>query len=140
MRLEFPARDPRAVPFPLVFGAMAILCAVASAILVRIPEAMLPAPLRCPFLALTGLPCPTCGGTRALAALATGNLSGAFLLNPLLTTAALGISAAAAGSLGRRLTRSPALRCSLSRREEIALRGAVAAAVSLNWIYLMLGS
>ncbi|MCI0657730.1 MAG: DUF2752 domain-containing protein [Acidobacteria bacterium] len=138
MKLERVARDPRAVPFPLVFGALAILCAAASAILLRIPEARLPASLHCPFLALTGLPCPTCGGTRAFAALAGGNLWRALLLNPLVTVTVVGVFAAAAGSLWRRLTRRPALRCALSRGEAIALRGGVAAALALHWTYLML--
>jgi hypothetical protein len=139
VKLESVVRDPRAVPFPLVFGAVGILCAAAAAILLSLPEAMLPIPLRCPFLALTGLPCPTCRGTRALAALAGGNLSRALRLNPLVATTALGAGAAAAASLWRRWTHRPALRCTLSRPEEIALRASVATALALNWIYLILG-
>ena len=134
------ARDPRAAPFPLVFGALAILCTAAAAILVRVPEARLPASLHCPFLALTGLPCPTCGGTRAFAALAGGDLWRALLLNPLVTVTVVGVFAAAAGSLWRRLTRRPALRIALSRGEAVALRGGVAAALALHWTYLVLKS
>jgi hypothetical protein len=40
------------------------------------------APL-CPFNALTGLPCPGCGMTRAFLALGRLDLAGAFALNPL---------------------------------------------------------
>ena len=47
----------------------------------------------CAFKHLTGLPCPLCGGIRTCAALAQGDLSAAFLLNPgllpLLAVAAL---------------------------------------------------
>ncbi|NJL23650.1 MAG: DUF2752 domain-containing protein [Leptolyngbyaceae cyanobacterium SM1_3_5] len=32
-------------------------------------------PLRCPVLALTGIPCPTCGMTRSFVAIVNGNLS-----------------------------------------------------------------
>ena len=39
--------------------------------------------LVCPFRALTGIPCPTCGATRALAALASGRFVEAVRLNPL---------------------------------------------------------
>ena len=60
------------------------------------------------------------------------------LLNPLVTLTALGFFSAAAGSLWRRLTRRPALQFSLNRREAIALRGTVAAAVALHWTYLIL--
>ena len=140
MKLETAERDPRAVPLTLVFGALGILCTAAAGTLARIPEGWLPAPLRCPFLALTGLPCPTCGTTRALAALAQGDIPRALLLNPLITATALGISAAAAGSLWRRLTRRPALRCSFSRREMVFLRGATAAVIALNWAFLLLRS
>lgn len=41
----------------------------------------------CPFLAITGLWCPFCGGTRALDALAAGDLSAALGLNLLVVVA-----------------------------------------------------
>lgn len=37
----------------------------------------------CPLLALTGLACPACGGLRATHDLATGDLAGAWAMNPL---------------------------------------------------------
>lgn len=47
----------------------------------------------CAFKHLTGVPCPLCGGIRACAALAQGDLSAALLVNPgllpLLAVAAL---------------------------------------------------
>jgi hypothetical protein len=36
----------------------------------------------CPFHALTGIPCPGCGMTRAIVSLIGGNISEAFLYNP----------------------------------------------------------
>ena len=42
----------------------------------------LPTPL-CPFHVLTGLPCPSCGMTRAAGALLHGDLPGAVAWNPL---------------------------------------------------------
>ena len=39
----------------------------------------------CPFKDLTGIPCPTCGGTRALAALGRLDLQEAILCNPMVT-------------------------------------------------------
>ena len=38
--------------------------------------------LVCPFRALTGIPCPGCGMTHALLAIAGGDLQGAFHFNP----------------------------------------------------------
>jgi hypothetical protein len=42
----------------------------------------LPVP-QCTFRTLTGVPCVTCGATRAAMALMEGNIVGAFWLNPL---------------------------------------------------------
>lgn len=47
----------------------------------------------CPVLALTGWYCPTCGGLRAVHDLVTGDLAGAWAMNPLVT---IGVPLAAA--------------------------------------------
>ena len=38
---------------------------------------------RCPFKALTGLPCPLCGASRAHMAVLRGDIKGAFYYHPL---------------------------------------------------------
>lgn len=43
----------------------------------------------CLFRAVTGIPCPTCGGTRAFLALARFDVPAALAWNPLVTLAAL---------------------------------------------------
>lgn len=43
----------------------------------------------CAFRALTGLPCPTCGTTRAALAVLRGDLGAAFAVSPLATVAFL---------------------------------------------------
>ena len=43
----------------------------------------------CPLRTLTGLPCPTCGATRAAEAMLGGHVLDAVLYNPLVTLAAL---------------------------------------------------
>ena len=40
-------------------------------------------PIGCPFKALTGIPCPGCGGTRALYAILHGDILEALYINPL---------------------------------------------------------
>ena len=40
-------------------------------------------PWRCPFALITGVPCPTCGFTRAIRALTHGDLRAAFHFHPL---------------------------------------------------------
>ncbi len=43
----------------------------------------------CPFRHLTGIPCVTCGGTRAVLALTRGEVQAAFLWNPLVAVFAI---------------------------------------------------
>lgn len=63
----------------LIGGVGAALCAA-----VAVPPGMVGGgPVLCPFLRLTGLPCPTCGMTRAWVALGHGDWSSAVHLNPL---------------------------------------------------------
>jgi len=40
-------------------------------------------PILCPFRLITGMPCPTCGTTRAIGSLLLGNVSESVRLNPL---------------------------------------------------------
>lgn len=49
-------------------------------------------PTLCPFLALTGWSCPTCGGLRTVYDMATGDLAGAWSMNPLLVLALPGVA------------------------------------------------
>ncbi|WP_442889276.1 DUF2752 domain-containing protein [Congregicoccus parvus] len=79
-RLESVARAPALVP-ALVLSAVAwVFVATAHALHTgRLPWS----PPACGWAAATGTPCPACGGTRALAALAEFDLVGALMLNPL---------------------------------------------------------
>jgi hypothetical protein len=90
----------------------------------------------CTARALTGVPCPGCGATRALSSLLSGHPLEALSLNPLASAAVL---AALAGGLIApvwvRLARTvPVLIGPLPRK----VRAAAAAALLLNWVYLVL--
>ncbi len=50
-------------------------------------------PFGCPFLGLTGWDCPLCGGTRAAAALARGDIPAALDLNAFVTVGLVGVAA-----------------------------------------------
>ena len=89
---------------------------------------------RCTFRALTGLPCPTCGSTRALLALAGGHPVEAFLWNPLVVALA---AAFAAGGLVAPLW--AALGAPLpvpSRRAWKVIRLGAVLLVVANWAWL----
>jgi hypothetical protein len=63
----------------IVVGAAAVL--LAGACLIS-PASSTTGPILCPFRALTGLPCPGCGMTRAWVAAAHGHVVDSFLYNP----------------------------------------------------------
>lgn len=66
---------------------MALLLVGLSSLAARM-AALLPA---CPFKSLSGMPCPSCGTTRAAVALARLDLMDAVAVNPLATLAWLGL-------------------------------------------------
>jgi len=84
--------DPSARQLAALWGGAAMALLALAPFGPRLAAA-LPA---CPVHTLTGLPCPSCGTTRAALALAAGDPLAAFAANPL---AALGWLAAIAGGL-----------------------------------------
>jgi hypothetical protein len=105
-----------------------------SIALLPLGRAMIPALPPCPARALIGLPCATCGATRAAQALLGGRLPEAVAHNPLVTLSALiFVTAGLAAPLWVRLGgRVPEIRASAGMR--VALAGALAA----NWAYVIL--
>jgi hypothetical protein len=75
-----------------LWGGAALACA-AAAPFARTLAAGTPA---CAFRTITGVPCPTCGGTRALLALARLDVGAALAWNPLVT---LGVAVFVVGGL-----------------------------------------
>lgn len=91
-------------------------------------------PVTCPFRAVTGLPCATCGSTRAGLALLDGRASDAFLLNPMVMTAA----AALALVLAVRLVTGRQLVIHLSRGERLVAWALAGMVFFANWTYVIL--
>jgi hypothetical protein len=89
----------------------------------------------CPFHALTGMPCPGCGSTRALVALVGGDFAAALGWNPVAALAILGgWTVAAIAPLWVLLDGPlPALAPVLPARSRWLLGGMLA----LNWAYLL---
>jgi Protein of unknown function (DUF2752) len=90
----------------------------------------------CVLKATTGVPCPTCGGTRALHQLAHFDLAGAWTLNPLVT---LGVFALLPWALADAWLMRTGRALDLQADTRGARLCAVGAAVALlaNWIYLL---
>lgn len=89
----------------------------------------------CPAWTIFGIPCPACGATRALAALAAGRWAEALAWNPLAAIAGAG---AAIWLLMSALVLSGVMRAPrVPPRLSPSVSWAFGAVVALNWLYLM---
>ena len=117
-------------------GAILAACALAATAVVGVLHLdHLPFSL-CVFKAVTGLPCMTCGTTRALGRLARLDLAGALAMNPLVAAGLLALVPWAAADLAL-LPSGRALSLHLSPAGARAARIAAVAAVLLNWAWLV---
>lgn len=94
--------------------------------------------LVCPIKAVSGIPCASCGSSRALEAVVRGDLQGAVRLNPLaaLGLVALGLwltQAAVAMALGL-----PRWRVEWNEADIVTVRWLAVLGVLVNWLYLVL--
>lgn len=112
-----------------LWGGVALATAAAAPFLPGLAAGLPP----CLFHAATGVPCPTCGGTRALLALGRLDALGALAFNPLVALAALafllgGLAALVLALRGKGVPDVP---------PRPWLRAAAAAALALNWAFVI---
>lgn len=97
--------SPRLKADPLRIAAAAALAIAALGGLLHLaglePASALPEAVLCPFRALTNLPCPGCGMTRAFLALGRLDFAGAWARNPLSFPLAALMALFAAGRVPR---------------------------------------
>ena len=119
-------------PLGAIFGGIGLAAAAAVWLLGldRIPLTL------CVFKGLTGLPCPTCGSTRALGRLFGLDLAGALAMNPFTTVLAAVVAAWAVADVAL-LPRRQAVGIEVSARLGFALRVAVLVLFLANWVYLV---
>lgn len=93
----------------------------------------------CGFKHLTGLPCPGCGATRSLAALAQLDVLRAFSMNPLVALVAAAAPALVPGAwLDARFNHGRAVRRVIRFCCDRKFTWLLVALVVINWAYLLL--
>ncbi len=123
----------RRLPLPGWALGIVVIWLAAVALYTALARSVEHAPSLCVFRNITGLPCPTCGTTRATLAFARGDILAGVLYNPFVVTAlAIGLTLCV-------------VQCVFGRRIEIAIsprskRFGWALVIGLflgNWVYLI---
>jgi hypothetical protein len=126
-------RQPPRSPIHIIWGGIAVI-AVVIAGLIKPYLGILPA---CAFHELTGLPCPTCGGTRSLVALSGLKLGASFNYNPMIMMGIVGLVlfsfAVLLGVIFKRRTVIV-----FSSFEKKTIRFAIFILIIANWAFLIL--
>jgi hypothetical protein len=134
MRLVWRRIPPDEFNHELVWLAVSVAAAGAGAVWLGFGLPW----LRCPFLAVTGYPCLTCGATRCAIAFLHGNFSLAWSWNPLAFVALCSVALFDLYALVALIARSGRLRIiDWTRAEKNATRLAVIGLVVVNWAYLL---
>jgi hypothetical protein len=138
MTYEWRHLRPRELDQERLWVSIALAC-VALLVLGQVSAQFeIPVPL-CPLKHITGIPCPTCGGTRALRALFShGALLTALRWNPLVTMAALAILPCLAYAALVTVFHWPRFRAVFTPTDQRLLRTAAWAAILANWAFLVI--
>jgi hypothetical protein len=131
---EWRTIAPGETDHELLWGAVGLATAAVALLAWATGAVVLPP---CVFKAVTGVPCMTCGSTRAIAALAAGEVLAAVRWNPLTVAAVLAAVvyvpyAALTGVAGARR-----VRLRLASHDWRLLRGAALVTLAATWVFLV---
>lgn len=100
--------------------------------------ARLPTP-QCAFHTLTGLPCLTCGATRAAWQFLHGHFAASLVFNPLAFLLYCGVAIFDLYAIAVLIARAPRVRLrNFTRTEKVVARSLGFALLAANWLYLLM--
>jgi hypothetical protein len=134
MQLHWRKPAPQELDYELVWLTVSLGSGLVLAVWFA---AQLPTP-RCTFHSLTGLPCVTCGATRAAIQFFHGHFRTSLRFNPLAFLTYCSLVIFDLYALGVVLARVPRLRLgNFSPTEKFAARSIAIALLAANWLYLL---
>ncbi len=133
MRVILANRKSGQIEYGIIYGGVALSMLGAG----RLLPVLSLAP-QCMFRKLTGLPCPTCGATRSVVHLAQGDISAAFMMNPLAAGGVLIAVFFFFYSAVTLLFELPRFRFLLRESESKAIRLGSVALLLTQWAYLLM--
>jgi Protein of unknown function (DUF2752) len=132
MRIVFTKRVPGQIEFGIIYGAIAVGVLLTSWFLPVL--AMTPS---CVFKGLFGIPCPTCGATRAVVHLSHGAISAAIAMNPIVAISLVLAVVFFIYSLATLVLNVRRIGFIGSEREKNAARVLVVVLLLTQWAYLI---
>ncbi len=132
MQLFLKKRAPDQIEFGIIYGGIALVMLVVG----RLQPVLLFAP-DCAFKGLTGIPCLTCGSTRALVHLSHGDVLSAFAMNPLMTLCLISALLYLFYGLMSAVFYLPRISFRLTDKEKNIVRAGVVMLLLVQWAYLV---
>jgi hypothetical protein len=132
MRIILNKRKTGEIDYGIIYGGLSIIVLFVGSTMPVF--SLIPS---CTFRMLTGIPCPTCGATRSVVALAGGNVAASFMMNPLTALCLLAGTLIFLYSLTCLAFDLPKINLLLSSKEEIALKASVIILLLAQWAYLI---
>ncbi|MBN1355501.1 DUF2752 domain-containing protein [bacterium] len=125
--------DKGGIDLGLIYGGITIFLIFAARVVDQLNLPVYP----CPFHALTTLPCPTCGSTRALIHLSRFDFTASLASNPLICLTALAVLIWGTASCILAF-RHQIIRPELTGRSRLFLKVSIPSVILLNWLYVVM--
>jgi Protein of unknown function (DUF2752) len=135
MQIVFRKRTTGEIEYGIIFGGLSLVALGIA----RIMPVLSLAP-SCFFKTITGIPCPTCGATRSVVYLASGEIAAAILMNPLIALCVLAAILIFFLNLVALAFDLPRINIVLTTEERNAMRSSVIILTLVQWAFLIITS